>query len=60
LAVRLATENPGWGFDRIRDALTNLGYEISDANVSNILKEHERLEIAVESELVSRPSSACR
>jgi hypothetical protein len=40
LVVRLAKENPGWGYDRIRDALTNLGYEISDASVTNILNEH--------------------
>ena len=36
----MATENPGWGYDRIQGALANLGHEISDQTVGNILKEH--------------------
>src|SRR5258708_32920957 len=40
LVVRLATENPTWGYDRIQGALPNLGWTISDATVGNILKEH--------------------
>ena len=40
LVVRLATENPRWGYDRIQGALANLGHEISDTTVGNILKEH--------------------
>ena len=40
LVVRMATENPGWGYDRIQGALANLGHEISDQSIGNILKEH--------------------
>jgi putative transposase len=38
--VRLARENPGWGYDRIQGALANLGHDISDTSVGNILKAH--------------------
>ncbi len=30
LVVRMARENPGWGYDRIVGASANLGYELSD------------------------------
>jgi hypothetical protein len=40
LVVRLANENPTWGYDRIQGALANLGHTISDATVGNILKQH--------------------
>ena len=40
LVLRIARENPSWGYDRIQGALANLGYEISDQTVGNILKEH--------------------
>src|SRR5437016_2911788 len=40
LVLRLATENPTWGYNRIQGALTNLGHEISDTTVSSILKAH--------------------
>jgi transposase InsO family protein len=39
LVVRFAQENPSWGYDRIQGALANLGHEISDTSVANILKE---------------------
>ncbi len=38
LIVKMARENPGWGYDRIVGALANLGHEISDQTVGNILK----------------------
>ena len=38
LVLRIARANPAWGYDRIQGALTNLGYEISDQTVGNILK----------------------
>jgi putative transposase len=40
LVVRMARENPGWGYDRIMGALANLGHRISDQSVGNILKRH--------------------
>jgi len=40
LVLRLARENPRWGYNRIQGALRNLGREISDATVANILKGH--------------------
>jgi hypothetical protein len=40
LIVRMAQENPGWGYDRIVGALSNLGHAVSDQTVGNILKRH--------------------
>ena len=40
LVVRLAQENKSWGYDRIAGALANLGHEVSDQAVGNILKRH--------------------
>ena len=40
LVLRMARENPSWGFDRIQGALANLGHLISDKSVGNILKAH--------------------
>jgi transposase len=36
--VKMAKENRGWGYDRMAGALAELGYEISDQTVGNILK----------------------
>ena len=36
--VKMATENRRWGYDRIVGALAELGYDISDQTVGNILK----------------------
>ena len=36
----MAKENPGWGYDRIVWALSNLGHKISDQSVGNILRRH--------------------
>ena len=38
LILRMAKENPTWGYDRIQGALANLGHEISDTTVGNILR----------------------
>jgi transposase InsO family protein len=40
LVLRMAKENPTWGFDRIEGAMKTLGYKISDTTVGNILREH--------------------
>jgi transposase InsO family protein len=37
LVVRLARDNPAWGYDRIAGAVRNLGHRISDQTVGNIL-----------------------
>ena len=40
LVVRMANENPSWGYDRIVGALANLGHRLSDQTVGNILRRH--------------------
>ncbi len=40
LIIRMASENRGWGYDRIAGALANLGYDISDQTVGNVLWRH--------------------
>ena len=40
LIIRMASENRDWGYDRIAGALTNLGHEISDQTVGNVLRRH--------------------
>lgn len=38
--VKLAQENPDWGYDRIVGALDNIKFDISDTKVGNILRKH--------------------
>ena len=40
LIVRMATENSGWGYDRIVGALANLGHRVSDQTVANVLSRY--------------------
>ncbi len=40
LIVRMAQENPSWGYDRITGALANLGHRVSDQTVGNVLRRH--------------------
>ena len=40
LIVKMARENPGWGYDRIVGALANLGHAVSDQTVGNVLRHH--------------------
>ncbi|HEX5446920.1 MAG TPA: integrase core domain-containing protein [Pirellulales bacterium] len=40
LVLPMAKENPTWGYDRIQGALANLGHEVSDTTVGNVLKAH--------------------
>jgi transposase InsO family protein len=40
LVVRMAEENPTWGYRRIQGALANLGHHINKLTVRNILRRH--------------------
>src|SRR4029450_2154180 len=40
LIIRMSRENRDWGYDRIVGALANLGHEISDQTVGNVLRRH--------------------
>ncbi len=40
LIVDLAKENRSWGYDRIAGTLANLGHNVSDQTVGNVLKMH--------------------
>jgi hypothetical protein len=40
LIVRMASENRDWGYDKIVGALANLGYEVSDQTVGNVLQRN--------------------
>jgi putative transposase len=39
LVVKMALENPSWGYTRIRGALDNLGHQVGRGTIANILKE---------------------
>ena len=39
LAVRMATENPSWGYTRIQGALKNLGHHVARTTIATILKQ---------------------
>ncbi len=40
LILRFAKENPTWGYDRIQGELANVGHQLSDQTVGNVLKQH--------------------
>src|SRR6478609_7175718 len=40
LVVRMAQENGSFGYDRLAGALANLGHQVSDQTIGNILKRH--------------------
>jgi hypothetical protein len=40
LIVRMASQNRDWGYDRIAGALANLGHEVSDQTVGNVLRRY--------------------
>ena len=40
LVVRMARDNTGWGYTRIRGALWNLGHDVARTTIANILARH--------------------
>ena len=42
LVLRLAQENPAWGYRRVHGELTQLGHQLSEATVRRILRAHRR------------------
>jgi len=38
----MATENPGWGYTRIQDALSNLNHKVGRGTVANVLKRRTK------------------
>jgi putative transposase len=40
LILRMATENPGWGYTRIQGALNNLGHDVARSTVAKVLKNN--------------------
>ena len=40
IVLRLARENPSWGYTRIRGALANIGHEIGRSTIARVLAEH--------------------
>ncbi len=40
LVVRMATENPSWGYTRILGALSNLGIQLGRGTIQRTLKDH--------------------
>jgi putative transposase len=40
LILRMAQENPRWGYTRIQGALSNVGHKVARGTIANVLKEH--------------------
>jgi hypothetical protein len=40
LVVRMATENPTWGYTRIRGGLKHVGHDVARNTIKAILKDH--------------------
>jgi hypothetical protein len=40
LVMRIALDNPSWGYTRIQGALANLGHQVGRGTIANILKDN--------------------
>ena len=40
LILRMATDNPGWGYSRIQGALKNLEHRVARSTVAKVLRDH--------------------
>ncbi len=40
LVMRMALDNPSWGYTRIQGAMANLGHQVGRSTIANILKEN--------------------
>jgi hypothetical protein len=40
LGVRMARDNPTWGYDRIQDSLANLGHRVAPSTVREIVRKN--------------------
>jgi hypothetical protein len=40
LIVRMATENPAWGYTRLQGALKHLGHGVVRSTIATMLKNH--------------------
>jgi putative transposase len=40
LVVRLATENPAWGYETLADRIAELGWKVSPNTIANVLRRH--------------------
>ena len=40
LVMRMALDNPSWGYTRIQGAMANLGHQVGRGTIANILKEN--------------------
>jgi putative transposase len=45
LVLRMAQENPSWGYTRIQGALANLGQQVGRGTIANIFKETESIQL---------------
>lgn len=52
LVVRMASENPSWGYTRIRGALSNIGHEVGRS--PNLNAFAERFVRSIKEECLSR------
>jgi HTH-like domain len=40
LVVRMAEENPTWGYTRVQGALKNVGHRVGRSTIARVLKAH--------------------